>query len=557
MSRPITALLLVAAVVAFVVGDRIAAQRAVVAEANRARATAILLASGFRRELEKFRLASIVLAEDPDAVAALAGRKPADLQALSAKFEALSAEMDVAAVYLLDGSGTTLAASNWRLPTSFVGTKYDFRAYFRETIRSGKFEQFALGSVSRRPGLYVARRVGSGAAPTGVVVVKVEFDALEAEWRESGNPAFATNQRGIILVTSVAEWRFQTTIALPSATQRQIQANLEFGDAPLSMNALFEANEVAAADSAAAFTKPYVEVVQSVPSDWTVHVLASTTAPVRTAVTNSRLVVLTGLLLVAALAAFGFYRRKAASDQAERLVNARLRVMNDRLMQANKLASLGQIAAGVGHEINQPVAAISAYAENGTRFIAAGNIAEANENLKRIVSLTERIGMITRELRGFARKATGVNGSVAIDVAVEGALLLLRDRIRTLSATIEYRRAGGTVMVVAEHARLEQVLVNLIQNALDAGGPGTAIVIQSERHAQMLEVAIRDNGPGLSKQARAELFQPFSTSKIDGLGLGLIISRDIMADFGGELVAGNPLTGAEFIMRLRCATCPT
>ena len=146
-----------------------------------------------------------------------------------------------------------------------------------------------------------------------------------------------------------------------------------------------------------------------------------------------------------------------------------------------------------------------------------------------------------------------VTAPVAIAEAIDGALLLLRDRINRLEASVIVNPELSETIVIAEGVRLEQVLVNLLQNSLDAGGHGSQIRIDLAMNGTYLEARISDDGPGLSESARATLFQPFSTSKREGLGLGLVICRDIMADFGGDLIAGTPSRGAEFILRLICA----
>ena len=540
-------------ITAIVLTDHFATRRAIGVEANRAGASAGLLASGFRRELEKFRLASIVLAQDPDAVDALATTSPAALQRLNRKLESLSRETGAAAIYLMDRDGLTRAASNWRSDTSFVGSRYAFRAYFREALAQGSFEQFALGSVSRRPGLYIARHVDVVGQTRGVIVIKVEFDALEAEWRKSGNSVFATNRNGIILVTSVPEWRFQTITRLPRDIQAKILTDLEFGNQPLRMNPLFAANDVAAIGSADTLRKPFIEAVERLPPFWSVHSLVPTTVPVRAAVISARLILLTAVLAFAGLVAFTLYRRKTASLRSEQLIRNRMQALNDRLVQANKLAALGQIAAGVGHEINQPLTAIATYARNAAAFIASGRNADAVGNMERIEALSARAGRITGELRGFARKASGKREAVPIGTALDGALLLLRDRIGSLPASISVEPMDDALRVIAEDVRLEQVIVNLLQNALEAGGAGVEIDVTHAVHKDWLELTIGDTGPGLSSQAKAGLFQPFSTTKPDGLGLGLVISRDIMADFGGELISNDVPKGASFTMRLRLA----
>ncbi|TIL50846.1 MAG: two-component sensor histidine kinase, partial [Mesorhizobium sp.] len=91
----------------------------------------------------------------------------------------------------------------------------------------------ALGNVSKRPGLYISRRVGDAAAPLGVVVVKAEFDQLEADWHEVNRPAYVSDERGIVLITSVRSWRFMTTAPLAASDRAAIQNSQQFGDAPL------------------------------------------------------------------------------------------------------------------------------------------------------------------------------------------------------------------------------------------------------------------------------------------------------------------------------------
>ncbi len=539
--------------ITFKLSDYFAARSAVHAEVARAHVAAELLASNFRLELEKFRLASVVLARDPDAQAALAERGVEKLNGLDQKFEHLSTEMHAAAIYLMSADGDTLAASNANLPSTFVGSNYRVRTYFQEAMRQGQYEQFALGLSSHRPGLYVAKRVDYMGRPLGVVVIKIEFDALESDWKHSFNLAYATNQKGIILVTSVPSWRFGMTKRLSADEQTRIRQSLEFGDRRLTMNELFATGQVASAGSGRDWRRPYVEVEQPLPSGWVVHVLVPTRAAVGTAVTSARFLVLSLILVLGALVGFLVYRRKNAALQSERLIAERLRVLNDRLVQANKLATIGQIAAGVGHEINQPLAAIASFAQNGQAFIKAGKWENAGENLARITALTVRIGAITNELRGFARKATGISAQVSIMDAITGALLLLGDRIRTLGATVIVSPKAFEATVIAEQVRLEQVFVNLLQNALDASGKGARIRISLAVRDHMIEVGIADNGAGVSDAARASMFQPFFSSKRDGLGLGLVISRDIMTDFGGELAVGSPKQGALFMVRVRCA----
>ena len=554
-SRLVVAATLVAGIIliagSFVFSDNIARNRAVAEAGKRGDVSAELLASALEREHERFRLATLVLAQDADARAVLAGDDGERLKAFNKKLEALSRDMGAAAIYLLDLNGLTLASSNYTRPETFVGQNYGFRSYFREAIRKGHHEQFALGTVSRRPGLYISRQLHSGGHPIGVIVSKVEFDNLEAEWRKAGVTVFATNANGVILITSRGEWRFKTVQPVSEATQNKMLRDLDYGPNPLEVLPIYQRGEVGAIKDANIASKKYAEAVKQLANDWQLHVLTETQESIRAAVASSRISVLASLLALCALALAMMYIRRSAAFKAERNLAIQQRDMSERLVQLNKLAALGQIAAGVGHEINQPLAAISAYTSNAVTFLDRGQTDDVRDNLNRVIGLASRIGTITAELLGFARKATGTITAVSLNKVIEGALLLLRDRIATLNAIVH--QPTDDALVQAEAVRLEQVLVNLMANALDAGQRGVEIDLSIELKDGFVELKVADNGPGLSMQTRETLFQPFSTTKRDGLGLGLVISRDIMADFGGELVAATPEQGAAFIMRLRPA----
>ena len=227
-----------------------------------------------------------------------------------------------------------------------------------------------------------------------------------------------------------------------------------------------------------------------------------------------------------------------AAEIAEReAAETRARRLRDDLAQANRLSILGQVTAGVAHEINQPLAAIRAYAETGGRLIDAGQPTEARGNLREIVGVADRIGAITQALRGFSRRAAGEIRPVAVEEAVDGALALLAGRIRDAGAEIVRAPRAPGVAVVAGRIRMEQILVNLLQNALDAVRdiPDPEIAIRIAAAPESVRISVEDNGPGIPPEVRDQLFMPFTTTKATGLGLGLVISGDLAREFGGAL----------------------
>lgn len=582
--------LLVSAIGVSWTAGRIAGERTIARLDRNAQASAALHSALLRSELEKYRLVPFALASDPDAVLALETRDPARLRAFDRKLEKLNGAIRAAAIYLIDGNGTTIAASNWNRPNSFVGSNYGFRDYFRHAHAAGAAEQFALGTVSRHPGLYVARRV-EAAPGGGVIVIKVEFDSLEHEWRRSEEPAFVTDSRGVVLVTSQPEWRFHTLKPLPAATKQAMRGTLDFGHAPLTPLPFRSAERDgypmvrAAVKSLPGGLYLPVRIATGTPG-WTLHLLSPTQGAVAAAAVAARLATTMVLALLIGGGWFAARRRRRMQRRAQAAIEAkaaleqevqertadvraaheelrremedrkaseaRLQETRDQLVQANKLASLGQITAGVAHEIAQPVAAIRSYADNGRAFLDLGRMDDARANLAIIGEMTERIGTITGELRSFSRKTTGQPAPMPLADAVTGALTLLRDRIERQNVSLSVELTEG-IMVLAERVRLEQVLVNLIGNALDALRETAAphISLTTTRGEGDIRITIANNGPPLTQAVEESLFRPFSSSKQDGLGLGLVISRDIIHEFGGDLRFEPQDGSVAFVITLR------
>jgi two-component system C4-dicarboxylate transport sensor histidine kinase DctB len=511
---------------------------------NAAQNEAAILAAGLESELDKFSLVPLVLTRDPQVQSLMAGAT-AQRSGLNQRLEQLAGQTGAAAIYLMDRKGLTLAASNWNRSDSFVGSTYGFRRYFLDASTSGIATEFALGTVSRRPGLYIARRVDTPAGPVGVVAIKVEFNPLEASWAKATSGVYVTDAEGVILITSNPDWRFSTTRPV-AQRQRDAEQDLrQFGKAKLPR---FDPGGA----GAKALTPVLIESRQPVaPLDWDLHLLSDPSTSLAVAKANGLLLFLLLLVLaaaIAALAAFGIRRREA---RAEALLGERTARLRDQLQQANRLATLGQITAGVGHEIRQPVSAIRILAETGERLGERGSHDEAVANFPRIAALTDRIGTITDELRRFSRRGDREPRQMPLRQVIDGALLLLRDRVAQLDIELVLPPEPALNQIVrGEHVALEQVLVNLLQNAFDATGQGGKVSIGVTESHQFRTLSVTDNGPGISPEQRASLFQPFATTKPDGLGLGLVISQDIMRGLGGDLTEEPVPQGCRFTMAI-------
>jgi two-component system C4-dicarboxylate transport sensor histidine kinase DctB len=525
--------------------ERLARREATAAAQQAGRNDARIIAASLQSELDKFSLVPLVLARDPQVRSLLSASAP-EAEPLDRRLEELARQTNAAAIYLMRRDGLTLAASNWQLDTSFVGSNYNFRPYFTGALEHGSATQFALGTVSRKPGLYIAQRVMADGQAVGVVAVKVEFDAIEANWRAATEGVYVTDRDGVVLLASNPEWRFRSTNPASARQRNRTQDRSQFGIQmlrPLDLSADPPGGQVAA---------PLLDSSQPIKlGDWTLHLLVDPTSRVDVAVANARFYLLLALAVAGLLGASAYWVRRRRHLRAQAVIDERTRMLREQLNQANRLATLGQVSAGVGHEISQPVAAARVFAESGARLLADGRIEEAGANFRRIVDLSDRIGLITTELRRFARRDVSEPKSFPISDAIDGARLLLRDRVRRMEATVEAPSSTESkVLVRAEPVRLEQVLVNLLQNGLDAAGKGGAIELALEVEERFCSLRVTDDGPGLDDEARDRLFQPFATTKPDGLGLGLVISRDIMRALGGDLTLEPSDSGAAFVMRI-------
>jgi len=232
---------------------------------------------------------------------------------------------------------------------------------------------------------------------------------------------------------------------------------------------------------------------------------------------------------------------------------------------------LGQMSAGISHEINQPLTALRALSRNTQLLLEAGRTKAVAENLRLIDDMAERMGRITSQLKSFARRGGGavqVHGPVDLRACLDNVLVLLEHRLRAERVQVAVEVPEG-MLVLGEANRLEQVLLNLLGNALDAMADVAErrLAVRASRegegeHARVwLQVA--DSGAGMTDAQMARLFEPFFTTKPagQGLGLGLVISSKIVREFGGTLRArraeAGPGAGMVFEFDLAAASKET
>jgi two-component system C4-dicarboxylate transport sensor histidine kinase DctB len=237
----------------------------------------------------------------------------------------------------------------------------------------------------------------------------------------------------------------------------------------------------------------------------------------------------------------------------------KLHITQNELFQAGKMAVLGQMSASITHELNQPLTALRTMSDNAVILLERGRLDDARRNLAKISQIAARMGAITGQLKVFARKSTTSLTSVSIPTAISNALFLVERRLQVENVRFTLQLPPDDIFAMCESNRLEQVLVNLYANALDAmnGSDVRSLRVTVECKAPLVLIHVADTGPGLSTEVCEHLFEPFFTTKPQGLGLGLglAISEQITRQFGGVLRADNaPGGGAIFTIELQMAT---
>jgi two-component system C4-dicarboxylate transport sensor histidine kinase DctB len=502
-------------------------------------------------------------------------------------------------IYFMGMDGMTRAASNFDAEKPFIGQNFAFRPYFSDAISQGEGRFYALGTTSGKRGYYFGAPVRVTGVIRGVLVVKIDLDKVEEAWRGSEYEVMVTDPDGIVFLSSNPGWRFSALTPLSQAQRADMAIHRRYAD--LALPALpvatftTQGGQQLITLSDAMPAREYLMVKRPVTeADWTIRVMLDT-APARIQAASLALVVMLALGLAIMALAVVMQRRAqlrdslrlqlAARSQLEQRVqerthelaevNARLegevaersqaeanlRQAQTDLVQAGKLAALGQMSAALSHEINQPLGAARTYADNALVLMDRDRLPEARHNLTRILSLIERMASISGHLRSFARAPHQKLREVSLREVIEAAREITEQRLRAGQVTLVVDVTDDVPLVIGGPVRLQQVLVNLLTNAADAveGLDNRRVEVVARKTALGVRLTVRDFGGGVAPGLPERIFDPFFSTKGvgKGLGLGLSISYNIIRDFGGKLHLGEVEQGAEFIIDLQAAVGAT
>ncbi len=500
------------------------------------------------------------------------------------------------AVYLMDRNGLTLAASNYQSASSYIGHSYAFRPYFQLALHGGLGRFYGLGATTGEAGYFLASPIVGPEGAIGVVVVKISLEDFESALVRNGDPVLLIDANGVVFLSSVPEFKYRSLMPLEAGVMQQIGLSRQYGRQDLrplgiSLQLQDEPQQIRASLQGRGDDVYLAQSAPTAPEGWSIVLLSSTRQERQNALLAG---VATGLAVAFAMSLLFFFRlnikryherrqaeatlRQVHADLERRIAertadltatNASLedkigalkttetilRETRDSAVQAGKLAVLGQMAAGISHELNQPLTALHTLADNAVGLLERGDVAEVRENLGLIRQMAARMGRIVGEIKSFMRKPALERRPVDVAGVVVQALMLVEVRRRQVGAQIDVLGVPDDLQVWADPQRLEQVLVNLLLNALDAVAESAdkRVNVYASRADGRGRILVRDSGNGIDSATLPHLFEPFFTTKSagQGLGLGLAISRMIANELGGSLDARNgDGGGAEFTVEL-------
>ncbi|RMM95545.1 Sensor histidine kinase, partial [Pseudomonas savastanoi pv. glycinea] len=527
-------------------------------------------------EISKYTYLPSVLELESSVSQLLNKPSPELQQQVNRYLEGMNRRSGSRAIYVMDTTGRVLATSNWRDSDSYQGEDLSFRAYFQDAVRGLPGRFYGIGTTTGESGYYLAHGLEDKGRIIGVAVIKVRLEALEERWQRARLEAFVSDENGIIILSSDPARRLKSVRPLTPQVKERLARSLQYywwplnELVPLERETLSEGVEKLVFPANVSVDREHKQVsylAQSRPlSDTAWHLtLLTPLEDLRREAANQGMLVAVACALVTFLLIAWNERRKvistrlaarealqAANNELERKIAERtehlrasnerlkaqirerrqaedtLRRAQDELVQAGKLAAIGQMSTSIAHELNQPLAALRTLSGNTVRFLERGALDTASANLRTINDLVDRMGRITASLRAFARRGDD-QGQAQLSKAVEAAAQLLGVRLEQSGLTLHRDFVDATLSI--DQTRLEQILVNLIGNALDAmfNQPAPELWLTGSIEDGRYRLRVRDNGHGIDTETRKHLFEPFFTTKTgeQGLGLGLTLSASL------------------------------
>ena len=520
-----------------------------------------MLTTGLDADLTRFDYLPALLEMTPVVPALLDAPADGELrEAVNRYLKGVNATAGAEMLYVLDPGGTSLAASDWQQPGTTIGQDLSFRPYVVDAIKQGRGRFYGVGITSRKPGYYLSYALRRGERLRGVVAVKVDIEDAERSWRKLPGDVLLLDERGVVILSTRDDLKYRPLAPLEGAQRAEVQRSRPYGDASLQpldwvpMGALAAEAQLVSLDG-----RPHLASTRTLQrTPWRLIALDDL-APVR-AVARYAAVTASLAMAVLLLGGVAWWQRQravrhklasqaalqAAHDGLESTVAARtaqLRDAQNDLVHAGKMAALGQMSAGIVHELNQPLTALRALSDSADILLDQNRPDEVRGNLRRIGGMVDRLARLTSQLKTFAHKGDAPLAAVSLARCIADAQAIVGADLNAHGIGFEADVQPPALSVMADEAAMVSLLINLMRNAIEAmrEAPQRVLGIQARAQGGRVTLTVTDTGPGIRADILARLFEPFVTSKPAGagLGLGLVISAQLVRGAGGMLRAAN------------------
>lgn len=496
-------------------------------------------------------------------------------------------------IYLIDKTGLTIAASNWHSDRTFIGMDFSFRPYFQQAMQGDLARYYAVGLSSNKRGYYFAYPVKNDTEVVGVIAVKISIDEIENQHKEAVGESnynfLIVAPDDVVFISDQAKWRLKTIGAFDKAKTQRLRKSPRYSGREIQalpvdkVQSSYLPQDISGVlykiHNADEFQHVFAQQKQMFDVGWRVHLWTSLD-DIEQQKSFLTIMSASAYLLVLFLVLFSKERMRNAknqhnarllleqkvkertadltasnaklSDEIEqrKQTQAQLNETQNELIQSAKLAVIGNMSASINHEINQPLTALRSYSQNALSYLERDQEEKARGNLKLIITLVDRLSDIVSQFKNFSKKSMGIAAQVCLQSCIDEAISLIKHQAQNESVKLQLNIPDEKIFILGDDIRLEQVLVNLFNNALQAMSNEKNKLLNIELYLENAQaiILIRDNGPGILEGNIKKIFEPFFTTKERiGLGLGLSISSRIIESMDGGLrVRNHENGGAEF-----------
>lgn len=522
-------------------------------------------------QLASFKQLSNLLARNPKIIEAFEGNS--DIKSIDELVQSTVFLSGSEQILLINKTGNVIASSKLVSGKPTEKSINPNEPYVQAALNGRLGYFYAVDKQTLARTIFIARGIyTSSLSPQGVVIIKVDIPSLEYQWNvddvslaffDANDVAFITNRPSMALrrLGSLDKPFLETK----HYERNQISKFFDYKKSMLLNHTILKFFNTEELPKEALILSKYIPRLEM-----TTQVFMSTQVTKFSARVQAGLTAAIFFALGSGLWSLWLRRQRLIDKLAiEEAANAKLEARVEKrtaqlkkaqfqLVQAGKLKALGEISAGISHELNQPLAAMQNFSENGAKMLDLNKIEDARINFDLIGTQINRITRIIKSLRAFARKEKETIEAIDLQEVIKETLSLSKSRINFEKVDIEWHPEDKEIMVMGGHVRLQQVVINLLTNAIDSmqNKKNKKISIKILKSKSDVIMSVRDTGDGLSDPGR--VFEPFYSTKevgaSKGMGLGLSISYGIVGSFGGEMSCSNYKSGgAEFIIKLRVA----